>query len=164
VISLVVACARNGAIGKGNTIPWHAPEDLKFFQRETKGGAIIMGRNTWDSLPFKPLKDRMNIVVSSRDTGADHQCASVEEAIALAGAAGYARIYGIGGHGIYAHMLGMADRMLITEVDVQIEDADVFFPPFDPGEWRAGFRHRLRSDAPACTVVEYLRIPTITAP
>ena len=66
MISLVVARARNGAIGRENTIPWHAPEDLKFFQRETLGGVIIMGRNTWDSLPFKPLKNRVNLVVSSK--------------------------------------------------------------------------------------------------
>ena len=64
MLSLIVARARNGAIGRGNTIPWHAPEDLAFFQRETTGGAILMGRNTWDSLPFKPLKNRLNIVVS----------------------------------------------------------------------------------------------------
>ncbi|MGR3568543.1 MAG: dihydrofolate reductase, partial [Pseudooceanicola nanhaiensis] len=62
MITLVVARARNGAIGKGNQIPWHIPADLKLFQRETSGSAILMGRNTWESLPVKPLKNRMNIV------------------------------------------------------------------------------------------------------
>ncbi len=71
MITLIVARDRNGAIGKDNTIPWHAPEDLKAFQRETLGGAIIMGRNTWDSLPVKPLKNRLNIVVSSDPNCAD---------------------------------------------------------------------------------------------
>ena len=70
MISLVVACARNRAIGRGNTIPWHAPEDLKFFMRETMGGAVIMGRKTWESLPVRPLKGRMNIVVTSQ--GVEH--------------------------------------------------------------------------------------------
>jgi dihydrofolate reductase len=55
MLTLIVARARNGAIGKGNTIPWHAPEDLAAFQRETTGGALIMGRRTWESLPFRPL-------------------------------------------------------------------------------------------------------------
>ena len=55
MISLVVARARNGAIGKDNTIPWHIPADMRLFQRETLGSAIIMGRLTWDSLPARPL-------------------------------------------------------------------------------------------------------------
>ena len=59
MLSLVVARARNGAIGQAGTIPWHAPEDLAFFQRETTGGAVIMGRNTWESLPLRPLPGRV---------------------------------------------------------------------------------------------------------
>ena len=65
MLTLIAARARNGAIGKDGTLPWHIPEDLKFFKRETLGGAIIMGRRTWESLPFKPLKDRLNLVVTS---------------------------------------------------------------------------------------------------
>ena len=84
MLSLVVARARNGAIGRAGTIPWHAPEDLAFFQRETTGGAVIMGRNTWDSLPFKPLKNRLNIVVTSRGVGAEHEVSSLSAAIDLA--------------------------------------------------------------------------------
>ena len=55
MLTLIVARARNGAIGRKGTIPWEAPEDLAFFQRETLGGAVIMGRATWDSLPKRPL-------------------------------------------------------------------------------------------------------------
>ena len=157
MISLVVARARNGAIGKDNDIPWHAPEDLKAFQRETLGGAIIMGRNTWDSLPFKPLKNRLNIVVSSNPDAAETVVASVEEAIALARAEGYARIYGIGGAGIYRAMLPLADRLVITEVDLDIAEADAFFPEFDPDNWEVLAKQHLRSQDPACLMVEYLR-------
>ncbi len=63
MLTLVVARAKGGAIGRDGDIPWHAPEDLKMFQRETLGGALVMGRRTWESLPVKPLKNRLNIVV-----------------------------------------------------------------------------------------------------
>lgn len=159
MISLIVARARNGAIGKDNDIPWDAPEDLAFFQRETTGGAIIMGRNTWDSLPpFKPLKGRMNIVVTSRDCAAPHQVGSVSDAIALAYGSGYRRVYGIGGAGIYREMLPLADRLLITEVDLDIAEADAFFPDLQEGTWRELGRHDLRDADPRCVAVELLRV------
>ncbi len=157
MITLIVARARNGAIGKGDTIPWHAPEDLKAFQRETLGGAIIMGRNTWDSLPFKPLKNRLNLVVSSNPDAADLVCPSLQAAVTEARTQGYQRIYGIGGFGIYRDMLALADRMLITEVDLEIKDADTFFPEFDAQDWDISGETLLRSDDPACVMVEYIR-------
>lgn len=159
MITLIVARARNGAIGKDNDIPWHAPEDLKAFQRETSGGAIIMGRNTWDSLPFKPLKNRLNIVVSSNPDAAETVVSSITEAVALARSEGYARIYGIGGAGIYKGMLEMADRLMITEVDLDIAEADAYFPTFDETAWRVAAKIPLRDDAPACVLTEYLRTP-----
>lgn len=160
MLSLIVARAQDGAIGRGNTIPWHAPEDLAFFQRETTGGAIIMGRNTWESLPFKPLKNRMNIVVSSSFTGAEHQVPSLEAAIALAETAGHRRLYGIGGARIYAGLLPLADRLLVTEVELDVPDADTFFPAFGQG-WRRIGGHVLREDGPRCVLGEWLRDPAV---
>lgn len=157
MITLIVARDKNGAIGKGNTIPWHAPEDLKFFMRETMGGAVIMGRNTWDSLPVKPLKNRLNIVVSSKGVAHEHVVGSVEAAMGLAHDEKRARIYGMGGAGIYAAMLPMADRLLITEVDLEVAGADTWFPQFDRAAWREVSRLPLQSDGPACTAVELLR-------
>ena len=157
MISLIVARDRNSAIGKGNTIPWHAPEDLKAFQRETLGGAVIMGRHTWDSLPFKPLKNRMNIVVTREAGLGEHQAGSVEEAVEMAYAAGYRRVYGIGGARIYGAMLPMAQRLLVTEVDTVVDGADTFFPAFSEHEWRLLGQHVLRRDAPGCVLHEYLR-------
>lgn len=153
----MVACARNRAIGKGNTIPWHAPEDLKAFQRETLGGAIIMGRKTWDSLPYKPLKNRLNLVVSSNPDAADNVCPSLQAAVDEARAQGYQRIYGIGGAGIYRDMLALADRLLITQVDLDIDGADTFFPDFDVDDWQITNKTELRGEAPSCVLVEYLR-------
>ncbi len=157
MITLIAARARNGAIGKDNTIPWHAPEDLKFFQRETYGGAIIMGRNTWDSLPFKPLKNRLNLVITSKGCGAEHEFTSLEAAVQFAQDQGYRRIYGIGGNLIYKTLFPMADRLLLTEVDLEIKGADTFFPAFDARAWQHKGGTEIRAANPKCVVQEYLR-------
>ncbi len=157
MISLIVARARNGAIGRGNTIPWHAPEDLKFFQRETSGSAIIMGRNNWESLPFKPLKGRLNLVISSQPDIAETVCGSLEEAITTAHDAGHRRLYGIGGYRVYKDLLPLAHRLLVTEVDIDVPDADTFFPEFGDDKWQLIGKTPLRSEAPGCVVHEYLR-------
>lgn len=158
MLTLIVARARNGAIGRDGDIPWHAPEDLAMFKRETLGGALIMGRKTWESLPFKPLKNRLNVVVTRGDAaGACATARSVEEALDTCHAQGHRRVYGIGGAQIYAALLPMADRLLITEVDLDIPDADTFFPDIDPSAWRSTPPLPLRSEAPACILQEYLR-------
>ncbi|MEM6374660.1 MAG: dihydrofolate reductase [Pseudomonadota bacterium] len=158
MLSLVVARDRNGAIGKDGDIPWHAPEDLRLFQRETTGAPIIMGRHTWYSLPYRPLKNRMNIVVSSgQPEGAEHVYSRVEDAIEAAYGAGHARIYGIGGAGIYRAMLPLADRLLITEVDLAVDEPDTWFPEIDPAAWRAARQWPLRAADPPCNLVEFLR-------
>lgn len=157
MLSLVVARDRNGAIGKAGGIPWHAPEDLAFFQRETTGGAIIMGRNTWDSLPYKPLKNRLNLVVTSRGVDGAECFGSVRGALDHAASKGHARLYGIGGAGIYREMIALADRLLITEVDLEVDGADTFFPDYDPADWIETARLELRGAPPACTLVELTR-------
>ena len=157
MITLIAARARNGAIGKDNDIPWQAPEDMRFFQRETLGGAVIMGRNTWESLPFKPLKNRLNIVVTSQSDLCEHTCHSLQSAIETAYDAGYRRIYGIGGAGIYQEMLPLAHRLLVTEVDLDVPDADTFFPNFGSDEWGLLDKSVLRGSDPTCVLHEYLR-------
>jgi dihydrofolate reductase len=157
MISLIVARAENGAIGRDGDIPWQLPEDMKAFQRETLGGAIIMGRKTWDSLPKKPLPNRFNIVVSRDPDAADTVVSSVADAIALAQSEGYGRIYGIGGAGIYAAMLPLADRLMISDVALNVEDADTFFPDVDLSNWRLAQSLPLRDTGPRCVLNEYLR-------
>ncbi|MBU2992812.1 dihydrofolate reductase [Octadecabacter sp. 1_MG-2023] len=157
MITLIVARDENGAIGRDGTIPWDIPEDLKSFQRETLGGALIMGRNTWDSLPFKPLPKRLNVVVSSRADAAETVVSSVAEAVQFASDQGYDRIYGMGGAGIYSEMLPLADRLLVSDVAMRVEDADTFFPMVDLSDWRMVNERSLRADDPLCIVREYLR-------
>lgn len=158
MLSLIVARDRNGAIGRDGDIPWHIPEDLAFFKRETLGGALIMGRRTWESLPFKPLKNRLNLVVSSTLDLPEHVVPDTGTAIETAQRQGYARIYGIGGAGIYRELLPRADRLLISEVDLSVDDPDTFFPAIDAADWTRGAEITLRADGPPCVAVEYLRI------
>ncbi|MBS0124820.1 dihydrofolate reductase [Thetidibacter halocola] len=158
MLTLIVARARDGAIGRDGDIPWHAPEDLAMFKRETLGGALIMGRRTWQSLPVRPLKNRLNIVVTSGTAeGADHVARSLDAALEIARDAGMTRVYGIGGASIYEGLLGRADRLLITEVALDVPDADTRFPAFDETEWHEIQVLPLRADSPACTLHEWMR-------
>ncbi|MCC6863771.1 MAG: dihydrofolate reductase [Rhodobacteraceae bacterium] len=157
MLTIIVARARNNAIGKAGDIPWHAPEDLAAFQRETTGGALVMGRRTWESLPFRPLKNRLNIVVT-RDTSLwETTATSPEAALTIARKAGHTRLYGIGGEAIYRALLPLADRLLITENNLTIEDADTFFPNFDMTKWRIIYEHQLRKSGPECVLTEWVR-------
>ncbi len=151
------ARARANAIGRDGAIPWSAPEDLAFFQRETSGAAVIMGRRTWDSLPRRPLPRRMNIVVGATPVAAEFQVASVEAALELAREAGHLRIYGIGGARVYAALLPVADRLVITDVAVDVPQADTFFPVVEPSGWIERASLELRAASPRCVVREFLR-------
>lgn len=159
MITLIAAHDRNRAIGKDGDIPWHIPEDLAMFKRETLGGALIMGRRTWESLPFKPLPKRLNIVVS-RDTSLhEHVVSSVEEGIALAQSLGYFRVYGIGGQRIYEAMLPLAHRLLITEVDLAVEGADAWFPEIGEG-WQEVDVRAFEFNQPPYKFIELLKKQT----
>ena len=157
MITLIVARARDGAIGKDGDIPWFAPEDLRMFQRETIGGALIMGRHTWESLPVKPLKSRLNCVISRDETLTDFVFQDVQSPIEASYAEGYTRIYGIGGQAIYAALLPLAHRLLITEVALSVPDADAFFPPFHEEEWFEIRDNKIRTEDPQCTLRELIR-------
>ncbi len=138
-LTLVLAIGKNGAIGKDGKVPWHIPEDLKHFRRATTGHAVIMGRKTWDEVG-KPLPNRRNLVVSRSKgltlPGAEVY-ATLEEAIAHARETDAdPRI--IGGAQIYAAALPLATRILLTEVDREVE-GDTFFQ-LD----RTGFRETER--------------------
>lgn len=136
MISLVVAVARNGVIGREGGLPWHISSDLKRFKEITMGKPVIMGRKTWESLPRKPLPGRRNIVIS-RQLGFTAEGAVVaatpEEALRLAGDAPEATV--IGGGEIYRLFWPLADRLYLTEVDLEVE-GDTYFPRPEPAEWR----------------------------
>jgi dihydrofolate reductase len=135
-LGLIWARARNGVIGKDNTIPWRLPEDMAHFKAVTMGCPVIMGRKTWDSLPpkFRPLPGRRNIVVTRqadwRAEGAE-RAATLDEAIALCGDAPMAWV--TGGAEIYRLALPRADVAEVTEIDLEAE-GDAHAPQLGP-EW-----------------------------
>ena len=130
MLALIVAVAHNRVIGKDNTLIWHLPNDLKFFKEKTTGHVIIMGRKTFESLPFL-LPNREHWVIT-RDKGFDvpegvrvfHSPEAAAEAARALDAA-----YVIGGAQVYEAFLPYVDTMYITEVDHEF-DGDAFFPEF----------------------------------
>ncbi len=138
VLALIAALARNRVIGIDNRMPWHLPEDMKFFRETTRGRPVIMGRKTWESLPdaFRPLPGRLNIVVS-RNAGYQATGATVVGSLpdALAAAGDAEVVFVIGGAELFRQTLPLADRLLLTEVD-QDFDGDALFPDFDRAAWQ----------------------------
>jgi len=132
-ISLVAAVARGGVIGRGGTIPWRIPEDAQRFRALTMGHPVVMGRRTWDSLPvrFRPLPGRRNVVVTrNRAWHADgaERAGSLPDALRLLD--GAPQVFVIGGAELYAAALPLADELLLTEIDAEVE-GDTFFPSWD---------------------------------
>lgn len=147
-VNIIVAVADNLAIGRGNDMPWHLSEDLKYFKRTTSGHTVIMGRRTFESIG-RPLPKRENIVIT-RDPAAcglsgkeGIECVpSLEAAFEKCLAAAtedcpYGReVFIIGGGSIYAKALEYADRMYLTRIHAVIPDADTFFPEFSGDDWK----------------------------
>ena len=121
LIAIIVAIAKDNVIGKGNTIPWYCPEDLKYFKLTTLGHPVLMGRKTYESLKIKPLPGRKNIVVT-RDKNLNYpgcdMVESVEEGIAQAQISGAEKLFIIGGADIYQQCLSLASELYVTEVNV----------------------------------------------
>jgi dihydrofolate reductase len=136
-VALIVAVAENGVIGRDNKLPWHIPEDLKWFKRNTVGKPVIMGRKTWDSIG-RPLPNRPNIVLTRQPgwtaEGA-HVVHGLGEALELAQAlAPDAESMVIGGSVLFAEALPLAQRLYWTEIH-QAYDGDAVFPAFDRAAW-----------------------------
>ncbi|BAU91555.1 dihydrofolate reductase [Methylorubrum populi] len=136
-ISLVVALARNGVIGRDNDLAWRISSDLKRFKALTMGKPILMGRKTWDSIG-RPLPGRRSLVLT-RERGRTIPGADVvHDWDAALAAAGGAELMVVGGAEIYRLALPHADRLHLTEVDAAPE-GDAYFPPFDRSAFRETF-------------------------
>jgi dihydrofolate reductase len=134
-IAFVVARDRGGVIGKGGTLPWKLPDDMKHVRALTVGKPLIMGRRTYESIG-RPLPERISIVLT-RDPSFQADGVLVartpEEALALAGDAPEVVVFG--GADVFARFLPLADRIYLTEVDADV-GGDTYFPPLDPAQWR----------------------------
>ncbi|TCS44013.1 dihydrofolate reductase [Reinekea marinisedimentorum] len=150
-ISLIWAMAENRTIGRNNKLPWHLPNDLKYFKQLTTGKAVIMGRKTYESIG-KPLPNRTNIVItrdeSYRAEGV-HVVTSLDQAIELAEASSLVNasdeVIVMGGAEIYKLCLPRADRLYITFVHAEVA-GDAFFPEFDLSQFTEIGREAFSAD------------------
>jgi dihydrofolate reductase len=134
-ISIIVAIAKNFAIGKDNQLLWHIPADLKRFKRITTGHQVIMGKLTYESLPVRPLPNRKNIVISDNPLDSFEGCTtvhSIEEALDLCNEQEESFI--IGGGSVYRQFLPLSNKLYLTLVNKDFE-ADTFFTHLDLSQW-----------------------------
>jgi len=160
-ISIIVAIAENLAIGKDNLLLWHISEDLKRFKKLTTGHTLIMGRNTFLSLPNGALPKRRHIVISDQVGETFEGCemaTSIEEAIQMAGDSD--ECFVIGGGMVYKQFLPVAGKLYLTQVHESFE-ADTFFPEIDFSKWKALASEEVEAgdkNEYAHTYTEYVRI------
>ncbi|MFM0201386.1 dihydrofolate reductase [Paraburkholderia fungorum] len=148
-LTLIVARANNGVIGRDNQLPWRLPEDLAFFKRTTMGAPIIMGRKTHESIG-RPLPGRRNIVVTRDATRRFQGCdaaTTLQDALQLAAQDQAPEAFLIGGAQLYTEGLRQADKLIITEISADFE-GDATFPELDENEWEEVAHETHRADAP----------------
>jgi len=148
-VSAIVAVSTDHAIGRNGELPWHLPEDLKFFKRTTLGKPVVMGRKTFDSLG-RPLPGRLNLVLSRQKDlplpeGVE-LCESLEAALALLNSRGAEDIFIIGGGKVFEAAMPLLDPLYITRVETTVPDADAFFPEIDHAQWKLVWEERHEAD------------------
>ncbi len=126
----IVAVDRNGAIGKGGTLPWHYSADLKFFKATTTGNAVVMGHNTWRTLK-NPLPNRLNMVLSRQAEMPPQDSVLVRrdlESVLMMTQDLKTDLFVIGGAQVYSAFLPYIEKWIVTEVPLTVEGADTFMP------------------------------------
>lgn len=134
-ISMIVARSRNHVIGRDNQMPWKISADLQFFKRVTMGHPVIMGRKTWESIG-RPLPGRRNIVVSRNaayEATGGELVGSLDEALKSLGE--FPRVFVIGGEQLFTQAFPKADRLYITEIDMDVDGGDTFFEVPNQSDW-----------------------------
>jgi dihydrofolate reductase len=151
-IILIVAYSKNRVIGKDNKLLWHLTEDMKFFKKMTQNQTVLMGKNTYWSLPekFRPLPNRNNIVLTTKPFENTYENLRVfndlETALITLKKEGLEKLFVIGGSQIYEAFLPFADEILATEVDTII-DGDAYFPIFDKSQFHKEMLHAFHKNA-----------------
>ena len=134
MISAIVAVDKNWGIGYNGDLLEHIPEDLKRFKAITTGNIVVMGRKTWDSLPKKPLPDRMNVIITSNTSdkimGTNHQFVNWETIMDII-LKDKSNIFIIGGGQIYHQLLPYCDRVYVTKIYKEHNNVDTYFPNLD---------------------------------
>lgn len=155
MISFIFAMDENRLIGNDNDLPWHLPDDLAYFKKVTTGHTIVMGRKTFESIG-RPLPNRRNIVVTSRDESSFPGCIiadSAEEVLKLIPAD--EECFVIGGAQLYSALFPYADRLYMTKIH-HVFEGDRFFPEFNEAEWELTSRKQGVKDEKNPYDYEYL--------
>ena len=136
-IAIVVAYDKNRGIGAGGDLPWgrSLPADLAHFKELTTGGAVVMGRKTYESIGGRPLPNRKNIVLSTGEVVGAIGAKNFAQALQLASEEPNQDIFVIGGERVFAEALPEVDTIYATEVDYSFSNADVFFPQINVNQW-----------------------------
>ncbi|MGJ3258428.1 MAG: dihydrofolate reductase [Rhodospirillales bacterium] len=148
-IVLVVAMSENRVIGRDGDLPWKISADLKHFKKVTMGHPVIMGRKTWESLPF-PLPGRRNVVITRAEDAAfegAETVTTIEGALEMCRRDDAEKAMIIGGGEIFAELMRDADVIELTEVHADV-DGDTLFPEIDTAEWEESFRERHPPETP----------------
>lgn len=157
-VILIAVMATNRVIGRNNTIPWHIPEELRFFKKTTMGFPVVMGRLTFESLKG-PLPGRQNIVISRnpeyQSSGTDN-VTSLESALKLTRDA--EKVFILGGSQIFEKALPSADEIILSVLDREVE-GDSYFPDFSDEDFQQTHHERHEEGNEPFTVYYYKRIP-----
>ena len=133
MIALIAAIGKNNELGKNNDLIWHLPNDLKFFKEVTMGKNVVMGLNTYKSLPRK-LNGR-NMIVLSDVEFKEEGIIVYNDLKKLLEDYKNEDIYIIGGASLYKLFINKVDTMYLTEIDASDDKADVYFPKFNKDDW-----------------------------
>jgi len=137
--TLVVAASTNNAIGKNNQLLWHLPEDLRFLKNITWGMPVLMGKRSFQALGYKPLKGRINLILTTDKKYKKEGAVTVNklrDADFFAKQHDYKELMILGGGTVYEQTIKDADKIYITRVHHVFEDADAFFPVIDEDRWK----------------------------
>ena len=148
MISAIVAVDNNWGIGFNGDLLEHIPEDLKYFKQLTTGNTVVMGRKTWDSLPKKPLPNRINYIISNRQPailGDNIIRFQMDDAITFLNYA-WEDVFIIGGGTIYEKLLPLCDRVYVTKIFKDHDQVDTYFPNLDKSdEWAPAMQSALHT-------------------
>ena len=154
---MIAAIGKNNELGKDNDLIWHLKEDMQFFRENTIGKPIIMGLNTFYSLPHL-LKDRQHIILTHREIDEDNIFVFHDIYKLLSFIEYYKdEVMVIGGASIYSQFIEYANKMLLTEIDQEDKDADVFFPCFNEEEWNKTILKEVNENNINYNHVKYVR-------
>ena len=135
---IIAALSKNKVIGRGNSIPWHYPADMKHFRRTTKGHPVVAGRKTYESFQVRPLPGRLNFILSRNPAYISDEgviiCQDLQQVITTARQRDAQKLFILGGAEIYNLALPLTDEMILTHLPIEVE-GDAYFPAWDKSEW-----------------------------